>query len=229
MKIGLITDTHNQYQKIELARTTFCQLGCSHVLHCGDFCDLRAYSGMLDDRYELSYVTDHNGHDFGMPNNPFQHLTVANKTIALYHNTYDKDTRGQTIVRALVDSQEFDIVLYGHLHYINLRLPDKYNRTVAINPGGYYFDDLSTFCVLDIFHLTVDVFYWYGLSFVHILRLWLDKRRFIPTVYNRVAATAFFEAFRMYARKLRMEDYIHSDKDSGTQWLSKNLNQFLNA
>lgn len=136
MRIGLISDTHNEHRNLDLALSRFRQDGITTILHAGDITrppvlhkmegfDVWIARGNMDRAPDL--ITEATtlfgkGHFLALHD-----ITMADKHIALLHgdqwNTWSK----------LIQSHHYDYVISGHTHKSN---DERFGRTRAINPGA---------------------------------------------------------------------------------------------
>ncbi len=213
MRFGIISDTHNKYADILLAVNIFKEKDCALVLHAGDFNSPTAFQMFQDNSFGLLYAKGN--HDSQIPaQSEEKENALSILKIFILHNTYTRNNR-QILLNALVDSGEYDLIIYGHLHYLDFRQPDSENHTVAINPGGFYYPDMSTFCIYDTEQHQLEVFFKFNGSFVLTLIFEVSGTSFSPTICSHDAAYAFFIAYMKHKR-----NYIHSGKDTREQWLS---------
>jgi len=229
MKWGLITDTHNHSDLVRLAINVFEQESCDVVFHCGDFENDDVFDLFKDKSFAFRYVTDHGGaHDCCMKNRQdFLDDWFGRDRVAVYHDTYGSTSTGipgkKFSVYETINSLIYDYVFYGHLHYFNIKLTSQINKTTAINSGGFYHPDLSTFCVLDSLRKILEVYYWAEDRFYKILRFNLKNKSFSKMeILDDVVAILFFEALsrRRWQLKDRGEHVFSKDEDES--WFCRN-------
>ena len=134
MLIGVISDTHNDFNGIIKAIKFFNLRNTDLVLHCGDICSpsaakkfaalnsgFKAVYGNNDiDRAELDNAIS----PFGMiSEGPFK-FKVSGKLFAMTHSPFS--------VSSLIAEGNFDYVLYGHTHRPSI---EKRGNVAVINPG----------------------------------------------------------------------------------------------
>ena len=135
MKIGIISDTHDN---IENTREVIRQLqdkGCECLIICGDFCapfmmkEFAAFNGKVhccfgntDDRFLSPKFAIENGIDF---HGDHGEIEVDGKKIAFTHLPI--------YAKGLAVSGNFDLVCYGHTHVAN---KEKIGKTWFVNPGN---------------------------------------------------------------------------------------------
>ena len=136
MRIGLISDTHNDQRNIKQALTRFRQEAITTLLHAGDITraktlrlfegfDLYAAKGNMDRDPALRQVAESMfGHD---RLKRVHRLTLDGVRIALTHgDNYQEYSQ-------LIASQAFDYVIRGHTHRCQ---DEKVDSTRVINPGA---------------------------------------------------------------------------------------------
>jgi putative phosphoesterase len=171
-RIGLLTDTHDNVVALEAALRCFAERGCSAIIHLGDICTpatLRYFENR-DRNMELFWILGNE--DVGdwsvstVSGGVFVELkygvtTVAGRKFGLCHSTYqpgDMPGGRPRLIPQWCSSGEFDYVLYGHVHYFNLKFPTELCPTVLLNPGGFYHENPLTTVILDINLRTVSLY-----------------------------------------------------------------------
>lgn len=134
MKIGVVSDTHDNLDSVREAIEIFNDEGVEKVVHCGDVIspftaelfdqefDLHVVRGNNDGEWNLKETVE----EFGDFYNNVAELEFEGKDIAAYHGTEEQ------IVEALV-SMDYDYVLRGHTHKRKKKL---HGDTLELNPGG---------------------------------------------------------------------------------------------
>jgi putative phosphoesterase len=134
MKIGIVSDTHDNLELAEKAVEFFENEEVDKVVHCGDMVapftaelfdgdfDFHAVKGNNDGEWNLKETVE----DFGAFYNNIAELEFDGKTIAVYHGIEEE------IVEGLVE-KNYDYVFRGHTHR---RKTESHGETVEINPGG---------------------------------------------------------------------------------------------
>lgn len=152
MKIGVISDTHDNVPKIEAAVRYFNRIGVEAVLHCGDFVAPFAllpfkelspklylvYGNNDGEKKGLSALAAANGWTLG--NAPME-VELGGKKIAMLH----EPDRLEDLRRA----GRHDLLLYGHTHKPRA-LHD--NGRLALNPGeaGGWLSGKATLAVVEL-------------------------------------------------------------------------------
>ncbi len=152
MKIGLISDTHDNFKTIESAVKKFREKRTDYVLHAGDITTpeaVEAFAGL-----KIIAVLGNNDLDKKGLNTAFEkiggelrgelcEIEEDDLLIAVYHGT---DFRKR---ESLIQSGKYNVVVYGHTHKIDNKIVGK---TIAINPGtanGWFFGYNATAAIFD--------------------------------------------------------------------------------
>ena len=136
MKIGVVSDTHNNLKNIETIITLFNSQDISLVVHTGDIANAVALNKFSElkasligvygnnDRTEigLDEISYKNGFNFQKPPKV---LSIEDREIAIFHEP-------EPIDNFLLENRNIDIVLHGHTHrYRN----EDINGVKFFNPG----------------------------------------------------------------------------------------------
>ena len=136
MKIGVVSDTHNNLKNIETIITLFNSQDISLVVHTGDIANAVALNKFSElkasligvygnnDRTEigLDEISYKNGFNFQKPPKV---LSIEDREIAIFHEP-------EPIDNFLLENRNIDIVLHGHTHrYRN----ETKNGVLFFNPG----------------------------------------------------------------------------------------------
>lgn len=135
MKIGIISDTHDNIWNLKKALNKLQEQGIDILIHCGDLCthfiipildklNLPVYVvfGNIDDKKGVQNMSSeaknvtHYG-DVG-------EITIDGKNIAFTHKPADAEKLAQT--------GKYDVVFHGHTHTMR---DNKIGTTKIINPG----------------------------------------------------------------------------------------------
>jgi uncharacterized protein len=152
VKIGLISDTHDNFKNIESAVKIFNDKRISYVIHAGDITTpeaVEAFEGV-----KLIGVLGNNDIDKQGLDNAFEKIGGKLKgelceieendlLIVSYHGTNFKKRE------ALIQSGKYDVVIYGHTHKVENRVVGK---TIVINPGtanGWFFGYKASAAIFD--------------------------------------------------------------------------------
>ena len=151
MKIGIISDTHDNLPQIKKAVEVFNREKVDLVLHAGDFvspftalefkalnCPFTGIFGNNDgDKLYLQEKFKVIGEIYPAP----YIVKINNKNVIMLHK--------EKLIDALAESQKYDVIIYGHTHRSDLR---KIGKTLIINPGecGGWLTGKSTIALLDL-------------------------------------------------------------------------------
>lgn len=138
MQVGIVSDTHGHVHNTLDAVRMLESLQVDQVIHCGDIgsdeipalfsCPTHFVFGNVDRHDELAMdaAITREGHT---SHGRFGSLEIAGKRIAFLHGD---DTRR---FRETVESQDWDLVCYGHTHKAEHHMDGK---TLVLNPGAVY-------------------------------------------------------------------------------------------
>jgi putative phosphoesterase len=162
VKIGLISDTHDNFKNIESAVKIFNDKKIGYVIHAGDITTpeaVEAFAGL-----KLIGVLGNNDMDKKGLDNAFEkiggelrgelcEIEEDGLLIAVYHGTDFKKRQ------ALIQSSKYNVVVYGHTHKIDNKVVGK---TIIINPGtanGWFFGYNATAAIFDTVSKECDFIY----------------------------------------------------------------------
>jgi uncharacterized protein len=140
VKIGVVSDTHDQGELIRRAVEKFNEEKVGLVLHCGDWVSpfilyffqalkapLRGVFGNNDgDRFRHLAFRDKWGLDLHYEER-FLTCEVEGRKIAVFHGDYEE------IVQGLTTCGQYDAVFHGHTHK---RVLTYCGKTLSLNPGS---------------------------------------------------------------------------------------------
>jgi hypothetical protein len=152
VKIGLISDTHDNFKTIESAVRIFGEKRIEYVIHAGDITTpeaVEAFAGL-----KMIGVLGNNDLDKKGLTSAFEkiggelrgeicEIEENDLIIGVYHGT---DFRKRD---ALIQSGKYNVVVYGHTHKIENKIVGK---TIVINPGtanGWFFGYKATAATFD--------------------------------------------------------------------------------
>ncbi len=152
MKIGVISDTHDNVPMTAKAVSVFNDEGCSLVIHAGDYCSpfalaplaklkckwLGVYGNNDGDKKALAIKSD------GMIVDHPYNYDLSDKKIIITHELEDiADLQGK------LERGDVHIIIYGHTHKVDIR---KIRNTLVVNPGecGGWLSGRSTVAIIDL-------------------------------------------------------------------------------
>ena len=157
MKIGLISDTHDNIKNIKTAVKIFAERKVDYAIHAGDITTPEAVEAFSSIR--LIGVLGNNDIDVERLRSAFQKIKGELKgdfceleqddlVIAVYHGTDFK--RRESIIQ----SGKYDIVICGHTHKLENKEVAAVDEktTIVINPGtanGWFFGYKATAAIFD--------------------------------------------------------------------------------
>jgi uncharacterized protein len=136
MKLGLISDTHDDVGNVKKVISIFNEKKVDLVIHLGDYVSppmVKLFKGL-----NLTGIFGNNdGFQYGLINSfteiggqvkgRFAKLAIDGLNIALYHGDF------REISEALAKSGDFDVVFIGHFHQME---ETKFGKTQLISPGS---------------------------------------------------------------------------------------------
>ncbi len=166
MRIGAVSDSHDNVSAIRKAGEELRRRGVSLVLHAGDWVSpfsARFLREALGEGVRIVGVWGNNEGErpyfletarrFGVEiAGEAAELEVAGRRLALYHGT------SSILLRALVESGLYDVVVYGHTHQAVI---ERRGKTLVVNPGELCgcLSGRSTYAVIDLDKLEVDLLF----------------------------------------------------------------------
>ena len=157
MKIGVFSDSHDNVNMIKIAVNLFNAEGVELVIHAGDFIAPFAVAAMSGLNCKVIGVFGNNDGErigiakgfesVGEVHNNLAEVAVGNRKICAMH--YPE------LAEAIAKSGEYDIVIYGHTHQIDVRQ----EKSLILNPGevGGWVTGKSTVAIVDLNSLEVEI------------------------------------------------------------------------
>lgn len=151
MKLGVLSDTHDNLTAIEAAEKAFKEARVERVLFAGDFCAPFAVARMKGFGVPIVAVFGNNdgdklllkerGEGFCDLAEAPRELEVGGRRILLMHFPW--------LLEAVAKSGEFDLIVYGHTHEPEIR---RVGRTLIVNPGecGGWLKGKKTLAIVDL-------------------------------------------------------------------------------
>ena len=153
MKIGIMSDSHDNISNIKKAVNVFKEEEIKVILHAGDLISPFCLNLFEDFKGSFHLCNGNNLGDTKLIKGKIKGLghfyeeigeiEIADFKFALYHGT------DETTTKSLLDSQKYDYLITGHTHHKELKTVGK---TILINPGET-FGDLygeASIAILDI-------------------------------------------------------------------------------
>lgn len=157
MKIGIVADTHDNMRQVARAVELFNRQEVDLVLHAGDFVAPFAAGGFDNLKTRLIGVLGNcDGEklllrdrlkDRGELHEDYHELELEGKRIALMHRP--------KFLEALIASGQYDLIIYGHTHKVDLRE----GPPLVINPGECcgWTTGKSTVAIVDLAIMKADI------------------------------------------------------------------------
>ncbi|HHS97887.1 MAG TPA: YfcE family phosphodiesterase [Chloroflexi bacterium] len=152
MRIGILSDTHDNLRNVQAAADILRREGIATLLHCGDVCgpaviealqgfDLYVALGNVDRMPALGLAVEAL-HGVGRLAR-WHSLVLDGSAVALLHGDEEP------LLHHLIRSGEFAYVIHGHTHRRDDR---RMGTTRVINPGalGGTRHEPRSFCILDL-------------------------------------------------------------------------------
>ena len=154
MLVGLIADTHDRLPMVEKAVKRLNEENVGLVLHAGDYVAPFVIPKFKDLKARLIGVFGNNDGDHELLKNGFSkyeslemrgnfaEIIVEGIRIALLHGDEEE------LLKALVESESFDVVVHGHAHKTEIY---RKGKTLVVNPGEVcgYLTGKSTIALFD--------------------------------------------------------------------------------
>ena len=157
MKVAVISDSHDNMEAVEKAIEIMKEKGIKVIFHLGDIISpfvLKKFSefeyyGVFGNNDGEKLLLKNIAEQSGMKIDIQPHiLELQGKKFLLYHGSGSVE-KTKKIVENFANSGEYDFVLYGHTHIVDIR---KLGKTLLINPGEScgYLSGKRTFAILDV-------------------------------------------------------------------------------
>jgi uncharacterized protein len=152
LKIGLISDTHDDIENIRKSVEVFKERNTGIVFHAGDFVSpeaIRVFHGVKlvgvfgKNDCDKSSIIDAFTEIGGQVKGDVCEFEVDDILFAIYHGTQ------QDLINSLIQSAKYDVVVCGHTHRT---LNSKVGKTLVLNPGtakGWFFGYMATIAIFD--------------------------------------------------------------------------------
>lgn len=235
MKIGIISDTHNEEKMVDAAIVTFNWHECEKIFHIGDFerPDILKIFSKKKDNVQFVWIPGTGRHDnFKMlllasddiggycaasDGNPYGIYFDENITVSMCHSIYEKTPDNKSImINAWARYQKNSYIFYGHTHYFNLKFPSSISSATIINPGGFYSDRCTpTVAILDSEKkdLCVYIYVQQQNFFGDACSICLKDRKVIRGKYYRLFRQAFINALQNSNLYIDQCNYVYKSNE----------------
>src|SRR5262249_11065388 len=138
MKVGIISDTHNQVERLVRALALLRSAGANTMIHCGDiedpiavapFAGFDAHFVFGNCDWDQANLTSAMGEIGATLHGRFGHLEIEGVKLAFLHGD---DTR---LLHDVIASEAYAFVFHGHTHVAGER---QVGPTRVINPGALH-------------------------------------------------------------------------------------------
>ena len=136
MKIGILSDSHDNLPALEWVVSIFNAEGVEHVIHCGDVVAPFTYRILAQLNAKITAVYGNNDGELlglkeifaklGEISKPPKEIEIGGKQILIDHFFSDHQ------LEVLAASGEYFAILYGHTHQVVNR---QVGNTLVVNPG----------------------------------------------------------------------------------------------
>ena len=157
MKIGIISDTHDNLPRIRQAVERFNQLRAEFVIHCGDFIAPFSLKPLQDLNCDYVGVYGNNdGEKIGLQSASSGRIRVEPATIELAGRKISFLHYIENFLNLAFDSQAFDLICYGHTHQPQI---ERRGKTLIVNPGecGGWLSGISTIAMVDLNQMEAEI------------------------------------------------------------------------
>ena len=157
MKVGVISDTHDNRPKISKAVDVFNNEEVSLVIHAGDF--VAPFTSKDLSRLNVKFVAvfgNNDGEKIGLK-------TALSKVGTINQGPHEFIYLGKhfvvmhepSCVDALASSGKYDVIIYGHTHQVDVRE----GKPLIVNPGecGSWVSGKSTVALIDLDSMSAEV------------------------------------------------------------------------
>lgn len=140
MKIGIISDTHDDIDNVKNAIKIFNSNNVEYVFHAGDYVFpgiVLEFGNLNNDIKFIGVLGNNDGEKVGLANSflsisgdlqwEFGEYKLGKLLVGIYHGT------NSTLTNSLIFCNRYDIFLYGHTHKKDTR---KIGKTQVFNPGS---------------------------------------------------------------------------------------------
>jgi putative phosphoesterase len=157
MLIGILADSHDNLPCLDKAVEIFNKRKVEQVLHAGDFISPFTAKPLSNLKCKLIGVFGNNDGDKLLLKERFKDIGEIYEDA--YEDVIDKKrlilVHKEKLVEKLAKSGEYEIIIYGHTHKVDLRE----GRPLVINPGecGGWLTGEPTVAILDVEKLKAEI------------------------------------------------------------------------
>ncbi len=165
-KIGIISDTHDNIKALDELLSRFEKYGVRSLIHAGDIIAPFTLKRILVRNFDLSGVFGNNDGELlalsriakesgaSISQQPLI-LEFSSTRMLVLHGT-GGTVETKRFVESLAKSGDYDVIVYGHTHELDVR---RIGKVLIINPGEAcgYLSGMSTAVILDTEKLETEV------------------------------------------------------------------------
>jgi len=156
VRLGLIADTHDNVPMVKKAVEIFNEETVDMVLHAGDYVAPFAVKPFLSLECDFLGVWGNNDGDKIALDRMAQGKIVDSPSLETYGGKKILLGHYFEALEALISSQEFFLIVFGHTHQAEIR---NEGRTLVVNPGecGGWLNGKSTIALADFENQTAEI------------------------------------------------------------------------
>jgi len=165
MLLGVMSDTHDDVESIEVALEIMARAGVDMVIHLGDLVSPFSLRPIVDSGIPCVLLAGNNEGEFKVA------VDAINSDITFYPGPVEMELTGRKILlmhgfgpasltkrvaELLAGSGAYDVVMYGHTHELDSR---RMGGAILLNPGEVcgILTGKKTVALLDLSEMSVDV------------------------------------------------------------------------
>lgn len=167
MKIGVVSDSHDNLVNTGKAINALNESNVSLVVHLGDYVapfTVRRFGELLKvkligvfgnndgDKYLLLSTARRYGFEIYEP--PYE-LSIGGRSVLIMHGYGSKELT-RSLIHSLGLSGRYDVIMYGHTHELHI---ETINKSLVVNPGEVFgcLSGEASIVVLDLERLRAEV------------------------------------------------------------------------
>lgn len=156
VKLGLIADTHDNVPLVKKAVELFNKENVDRILHAGDYVAPFAVKPFLSLECDFKGVWGNNDGDKIALDRMIKGKIVESPTLEVYGGKKILLGHFFETLEALISSQEYFLIVYGHTHQAQVR---NEGGTLVVNPGecGGWLYGKSTVALVDLEKQAVEI------------------------------------------------------------------------
>ncbi|ACM22632.1 MULTISPECIES: metallophosphoesterase [Thermotoga] len=128
----ILSDSHDNMKVLERVENLIVEKKVKRVFHCGDFVAPFVLGKLLKEGVEFHGVFGNNDGEVLLLHRRSDGRIVKPPSVVEADGLKVVMMHEPILIETIANSQEYDLVLYGHTHRIDVR---KVGKTLVINPG----------------------------------------------------------------------------------------------